>query len=121
VAVTSLDSLKAAQSGYFVDSNIRNLVAFHPSFPVQERFSSQYRDGMIILQDKASCISADLLEAPLGARVLDACAAPGNKTTQLAVAVGRQGHVFAVEKDSTRASTLKNMVAKAGASKCTNW
>ena len=118
VAVTTLDSLKDTQHGYILDTNVTNLVAFHPSFAVQKDFSTEYSEGILILQDKASCIPADLLDVPRGGSVLDACAAPGNKTTQLAAAVGRDGHVIAVEKDPKRVQTLNSMIEKAGASDC---
>ena len=104
--------------GYLIDRNIPNLVAFHPSYPVTTTFAKEYASGRIILQDKASAIPAHLLMPEEGATVLDACAAPGNKTTQLASAVGLSGTVFAIEKDSKRVETLRSMVEKAGASKC---
>ena len=116
--VTDLTSLNDNQNCYLVDVNVANLLAFHPSYRITTTFSNEYASGRIILQDKASCIPADLLDVSLGGRVLDACAAPGNKTTQLAAAVGSSGKVFAVEKDSKRAKTLKTMVEKAGASSC---
>jgi putative methyltransferase len=119
VLVNDLVSLKATTNGYLTDSNIENLLAFHPSFPVAVKFSQEYRSGAIILQDKASCIPASLLCVDTGATVLDACAAPGNKTTQLAAGVGKTGRVIAVEKDAKRAVTLKTMVEKAGGSTCT--
>ena len=119
IPVLDLDSLKDNKNAYVVDTNITNLLAFHPSYPVATTFSSEYTSGIIILQDKASCIPADLLNVPLGSKVFDACAAPGNKTTQLVAAIGPTGNVFAVEKDSKRAETLKNMVEKAGALACT--
>ena len=46
------------------------------------------------------------------------CAAPGNKTTQLAALVARGGHgggVVAFERNAARAATLRGMVARAGA------
>jgi putative methyltransferase len=41
----------------------------------------------IILQDKASCLAPAALRPRAGELVLDCCAAPGNKTTQLAALV----------------------------------
>jgi len=117
--VNDLISLKDTTDGYLIDTNVGNLLAFHPSCPVTTILAQDYDSGTIILQDKASCIPTDLLDVAPGSAVLDACAAPGNKTTQLAAAVGRTGRVIAVEKDPKRASTLKTMVDKAGASDCT--
>ena len=117
--VDELISLKNTTNGYLLDTNVGNLVALHPSYPVTTLLAQDYQSGAIILQDKASCIPADLLDAEQGAKVLDACAAPGNKTTQLAAAVGPTGRIIAVEKDPKRALTLKTMVDKAGASDCT--
>lgn len=116
--VLDINALKGNKNSYIIDVNINNLLAFQPSYPVTTTFSAEYASGVIILQDKASCIPADLLDVGIGDKVLDACAAPGNKTTQFAAAVGPTGNIFAVEKDSKRAETLKTMIEKAGALKC---
>lgn len=121
VPVDNIISLQNKKAGYLIDVNVPNVLAFHRSYPVTVTFSQEYVSGAIILQDKASCIPATLLDVPVGATVLDACAAPGNKTTQLAAGVGTKGTVFAVEKDSKRAITLQTMVDKAGASNCTSY
>ncbi|HEY0006028.1 MAG TPA: 16S rRNA (cytosine(967)-C(5))-methyltransferase RsmB [Pyrinomonadaceae bacterium] len=42
------------------------------------------REGRIYLQDEASQLVAQVLDARAGERVLDTCAAPGSKTTQIA-------------------------------------
>jgi putative methyltransferase len=118
VPVDDIAALQDNKNGYLVDINVPNLLAFYRSYPVTTTFATEYSTGAIILQDKASCIPATLLDTRVGATVLDACAAPGNKTTQLAAAVGPKGNVFAVEKDPKRAITLTSMVEKAGASKC---
>lgn len=47
-----------------------------------------------------------------GALVVDACAAPGNKTSQLA-ALAAPGLVIACERDPQRAVTLRRRVAAA--------
>jgi putative methyltransferase len=50
-----------------------------------------------------------------GVKVLDATAAPGNKTTMAAAMAGEHGRVVAVERDAGRFKVLKNMCQKAGA------
>ena len=88
-------------------------------------------DGTLIQQDRASCLPAFALSPPPGAVVLDSCAAPGNKTTQLAALVSMRrdadgheakvaghasgGKVYAFERNSKRAATLRAMVERAGA------
>lgn len=65
---------------------------------------------------QASCLPAQLLAPPRGSTVLDMCAAPGMKTTQLAALLNNEGKVFAVEMDQRRFETLNKMIALSGAS-----
>nr|KAJ3420926.1 putative 28S rRNA (cytosine-C(5))-methyltransferase [Polyrhizophydium stewartii] len=58
-------------------------------------------EGHIVLQDKASCFPAFLLRPPKGATVIDACAAPGNKTSHLSAIMSNTGTIFAFDKDHT--------------------
>lgn len=74
-----------------------------------------YRRNLIILQDKASCFPPVILNPPRGAQVMDACAAPGNKTSQLCALVGPEGRVWAFERDSRRFETLVKLTTAAGA------
>lgn len=41
-------------------------------------------EGQLILQSKASCMPAHVMQPEAGWTIIDACAAPGNKTTHLA-------------------------------------
>ncbi|MDX1804214.1 MAG: 16S rRNA (cytosine(967)-C(5))-methyltransferase RsmB [Alcanivorax sp.] len=43
-----------------------------------------FADGALSVQDEAAQLPAELLQSPPGGRILDACAAPGGKTGQLA-------------------------------------
>lgn len=107
-----------------IDSHIPNLIALPPETNLTK--TAAYLRGRIILQDKASCFPAYLLDPrPSDGDIIDACAAPGNKTTHLAAIVmttnkvsdphvGKQ-IVFACEKDKTRSLTLEKMVRTAGA------
>ncbi|KAL2919675.1 hypothetical protein HK105_200589 [Polyrhizophydium stewartii] len=74
-------------------------------------------EGHIVLQDKASCFPAFLLRPPKGATVIDACAAPGNKTSHLSAIMSNTGTIFAFDKDRARLDTLIRLTTRSG---CTN-
>ncbi len=69
--------------------------------------------GAITPQSRGSMLVARALDPPAGGTVLDLCAAPGAKTTQLA-ALGA-GHVVAVERHPGRAQALAATCARMGA------
>ena len=71
--------------------------------------------GDLVPQSFGSALAAASLAAEPGDRVLDLCAAPGIKTTQLAAAVGPGGKVTAVEKDEGRAGQLSELCERVGA------
>jgi 16S rRNA C967 or C1407 C5-methylase (RsmB/RsmF family) len=71
--------------------------------------------GKLVLQDRASCLSAWALSPPAGSAVLDTCAAPGNKTLHLASLMGGVGTVAAFERSGPRLATLRRRVAQHGA------
>lgn len=73
-------------------------------------------DGKFVLQDKASCLPAFLLRPPKGSTVIDACAAPGNKTSHLAAIMQNSGTIYAFDKDKTRLDTLIRLTGRAGCS-----
>ncbi|KAJ1452869.1 S-adenosyl-L-methionine-dependent methyltransferase [Pelagophyceae sp. CCMP2097] len=77
--------------------------------------------GRVVLQDKASCFSAAALfeDVPLEWRgdVLDACAAPGNKTTHAAALLAGRGAVVALDRDARRLALLRKRVDQAGGAK----
>ncbi|KAJ2722804.1 hypothetical protein GGI07_003059 [Coemansia sp. Benny D115] len=70
-------------------------------------------DGALVLQDKASCMPAHVLGPQPGSTALDACAAPGNKTSHMASLMGNRGTVFAFDKDSQRLATLVELTGRA--------
>eukprot|EP00252_Welwitschia_mirabilis_P011450 TRINITY_DN25703_c0_g1_i2.p1 TRINITY_DN25703_c0_g1~~TRINITY_DN25703_c0_g1_i2.p1 ORF type:complete len:558 (-),score=108.42 TRINITY_DN25703_c0_g1_i2:140-1738(-) len=73
-------------------------------------------NGALFLQGKASCMPAIALNPSADWEVLDACAAPGNKTVQLAALMEGRGKIIACELDCKRLGRLKEAVALAGAS-----
>ena len=101
-----------------LDEHVPNLIAASPGVDFTK--TDAYKTGALILQDKASCFPAYLLDPrPEDGDVIDACSAPGNKTTHLAGILHERGfaasqHIIAFEKDKHRAKTLDKMVHAAG-------
>jgi 16S rRNA (cytosine967-C5)-methyltransferase len=62
--------------------------------------------GEVYLQDEASQLVAQLLDAKPGERVLDLCAAPGGKTTMIAHRTGDRALVVAADRSATRMETV---------------
>ncbi|MFO7728950.1 MAG: RsmB/NOP family class I SAM-dependent RNA methyltransferase [Desulfonatronovibrio sp.] len=63
--------------------------------------------GYIYIQDISSTLPVMLLNPSQGSTVLDMCASPGSKTSQLARAVGPAGMVVANEPNQSRLATLR--------------
>lgn len=114
--VDSVDDIQ--QKEYYIDEYIPNLIGVSPKTKITS-FKS-YLNGEIIIQDRASCFPAFILNPKAGKDVIiDACAAPGNKTTHLAMLLKNfKSSVFAFERDQNRGQTLKKMLKTAGALNC---
>ncbi|KAI1456745.1 S-adenosyl-L-methionine-dependent methyltransferase [Annulohypoxylon moriforme] len=125
--VLSINEVIAAPGKFLhVDDHIPNLLAISPSFEITK--TEAYTSGALILQDKASCFPAYLLDPHSeDGDVIDSCSAPGNKTTHLAAIVHARTPeneqcsqtVYAFEKDPKRSRTLEKMVKLAGAKEIT--
>lgn len=72
--------------------------------------------GYIIVQDEAAQLITYMLEPEPGERVLDACAAPGGKTTHIAQMMRDQGEIIAVESDTKRTNQLDENISEFGLS-----
>ncbi|VEN48827.1 unnamed protein product [Callosobruchus maculatus] len=109
-----IEKVAALKGGEFmVDMHVPSLLIFPPRTHFYNH--PAYKNGTVILQDKASCLPVHLLAPPPGSTVLDMCAAPGMKTTQLAAALANQGVVYAVERDTKRVGILKHIVGSSEA------
>ncbi|CAG8609076.1 17687_t:CDS:10 [Acaulospora morrowiae] len=73
-----------------------------------------YLSGDIILQDKASCFPSFICSPLIDSHVIDACAAPGNKTSHLSSIMQNSGKIWAFDIDKKRLELLKKLTRKAG-------
>jgi 16S rRNA (cytosine967-C5)-methyltransferase len=73
-----------------------------------------YREGLFQVQDEGAMLVAPLCEVQPGQRVLDACAAPGGKTTHLAQLMRDSGQIVAGDIQIGRLRMLRNNVERLG-------
>ena len=100
---------------FLQDKHLPNMLVLPPNTDLHK--DSFMLEGKIILQDKASCFPAYILNPPSGSTVIDGCAAPGNKTSHLYMIMGNTGKIFAFDMDRKRLDTLERLTGRAG---CTN-
>ena len=67
-----------------------------------------YEQGMWSIQDRSSQWVAPLLSPKKGEKILDACAAPGSKTTHLAELTDDNAEILAVDRSELRLNILKS-------------
>lgn len=76
--------------------------------------SSAYREGLITIQDESSMAVAYALDLEKGHRVLDACAAPGGKTTHIAEKLSGGGMVTALDLHAHKVKLIEDNAARLG-------
>ncbi len=65
------------------------------------------------LHSEAACFPVDLLDPQPGERVLEACSGRGNKTLQLAAAIGDRGTIVAIDTDARKIARAQARLAAA--------
>jgi 16S rRNA (cytosine967-C5)-methyltransferase len=66
-----------------------------------------YQAGWWTIQDSSAQLVTHLLDPQPGETIVDACAAPGGKTTHLAELMGNTGQVLALDKTASRLKKLQ--------------
>jgi 16S rRNA (cytosine967-C5)-methyltransferase len=83
--------------------------------PIGDELARRIDAGELVPQSRASALVVAVLEPRPGERVLDLCAGPGIKTTQIAARMGSEGELVAVEADPGRAAELRELCRRLGA------
>jgi len=76
--------------------------------------TSSFKKGLFYIQDKASCLAAQIASPERDMTVLDLCSAPGAKTTYLAQQMENQGTIIAVDYSKRRMKIWKNAISRMG-------
>ena len=102
---------------YSAVSDIQNAIIINDSYDVTK--TKLYENGAIYLQSLSSMLPPLILNPKEDAHILDMCAAPGSKTTQLAALTNNKACITACEFDKIRAERLKYNLNKLGTSRVT--
>jgi 16S rRNA (cytosine967-C5)-methyltransferase len=73
-----------------------------------------FQEGQWCVQDRHAQAVVPLLDPQPGERILDACAAPGGKTTQIAACLKERGEVWAVDRSEPRLRRLVENAKRMG-------
>jgi NOL1/NOP2/sun family putative RNA methylase len=103
LAAYRLTPVPWARDGFYYDPDTR------------PGLSPLHEAGLYYLQEPSAMAPAGLLDAQPGERVLDLCAAPGGKSTQLAAAMRGRGVLVCNEIQPARAKILSGNLERLGA------
>lgn len=73
-----------------------------------------FQDGDFYVEDEAAQLIPPILDPQPGDLILDACAAPGGKTTHLAELMKNQGRIVAMDRQPTRLALLRDNCRRLG-------
>lgn len=75
-----------------------------------------FSEGLCFIQDGSAQLAPELLDLQAGQRVLDACAAPGGKTTHILEAEPKLSKLIALDKDQPRLAMVEDNLKRLGLS-----
>ncbi len=78
----------------------------------------EYLQGFYYIQSLASMVPVHLLYPEPGDNILDMCAAPGSKTTQIGQFLNQEGIIIAVDNKESRIKSLSSNVKRMGINNC---
>jgi 16S rRNA (cytosine967-C5)-methyltransferase len=72
------------------------------------------KEGFYIIQDEASQLVTRIVDPKPGERILDACAAPGGKTTHMAQRMENQGEIYALDLSKAKLDLIEEICQRLG-------
>lgn len=121
---TGLDGRSAAEKyggAYGEDTGFAHLTPvswaengyYYPSWD-QPGKHPLHEAGVYYIQEPSAMVAAELLDAQPGELILDLCAAPGGKSTQIAAKMGGSGFLLCNEIHPVRAKILSENIERMG-------
>lgn len=98
-----LDKTPFCDEGYYIDSSTEH-IGNHPL----------HHAGAFYVQEPSAMSAVEALDIKKGDKVLDLCAAPGSKSTQIAAKLDSTGLLWANEYVSSRANILLSNIERMG-------
>ncbi len=73
-----------------------------------------FRNGMFTIQDESAALPCQLLDPKPGHRIIDLCAAPGGKSTNIAEIMGNSGEIVALDKYEAKLNLIRASAERLG-------
>jgi 16S rRNA (cytosine967-C5)-methyltransferase len=109
------DELRAAGIDCKIEPESQMIKLIHPG-AISEL--PGFNEGLFVVQDLSAATPVVLLNSQQGCSILDLCAAPGTKTTQLAEATEGKAKIIATDIDTSRLQKVRENVKRLGLSDC---
>ena len=122
VRVNTLKTSRETLQGRFAAAGIDSfLTPFSPEGLVLRQSPSLpadplFREGFYFVQDEASQIISHLINPQPGERVLDACAAPGGKSTHMAQLMEDRGQIISLDLHASKVDMIRKNCKRLGIS-----
>ena len=104
---------RALPVGWHGDPYLPEALVLEGPFGIED--SPLWDKGLAMAQSRASMLPARALDPVPGERILDLCAAPGAKATQLAALAENRAEIVCVELHASRARALRALADRTGA------
>ncbi|MCG3258883.1 MAG: RsmB/NOP family class I SAM-dependent RNA methyltransferase [Candidatus Heimdallarchaeota archaeon] len=95
------------------DNGIPNLLRIEKT-PIPIPRTSEFQNGKIVIQQKASALASLVLNPKSNELILDMCASPGSKTSHIAALLDNKSRITAVDINDERIKILRNRMKMLG-------
>ncbi|KAH9417316.1 putative 28S rRNA (cytosine-C(5))-methyltransferase [Dermatophagoides pteronyssinus] len=105
-------ALSLAIDEYLIDYHFEDVFVFNDEST--KKLTPLYEDGSIAMQDKSSLLAIEAMNLEENMIIMDACAAPGMKTSAIASRLNNSCTIYANDKDKKRFNDMKILLKRNG-------